>query len=72
MSIDFKELSKSLKGKLFTDEVLRTLYATDASVYRELPLAVALPSDVDDVKTLVRFARENGIIPVHEQRGILI
>ena len=39
---------------------MRTLYATDASVYREVPQAVALPKSEEDVRKLVRFAREHG------------
>lgn len=54
-----KQLSKDLKGILHYDQVMRTLYATDASVYRELPLAVAFPEDKEDLKLLVRFATEN-------------
>ena len=36
---------------------MRTLYATDASAYREMPLAVAIPKSVADIKTLIGFAR---------------
>src|SRR5690554_22746 len=36
---------------------MRTLYATDASVYRELLLAVALPKSEEDIKKLIRMAR---------------
>ena len=32
------ELAEQLQGSLFTDTVMRTLYATDASAYREMPL----------------------------------
>lgn len=53
-----RQLSGSLTGKLYSDNVLRTLYATDASAYREMPLAVAIPENVSDLKTLIRFARE--------------
>ncbi|NTS43566.1 FAD-binding protein [Flavisolibacter sp. BT320] len=37
---------------------MRLLYATDASAYRELPLAVAIPKTENDLKRLIRFARE--------------
>src|SRR5258707_14338953 len=37
---------------------MRKLYATDASVYREMPQAVALPKNEEDICKLVRFARE--------------
>ena len=36
------QLRKQLRGDLFTDSTIRTLYATDASAYREMPLAVVL------------------------------
>lgn len=49
-------LAKKLEGELFWDETLRKLYATDASAYRELPLAVALPKSKADLAELIRFA----------------
>jgi FAD/FMN-containing dehydrogenase/Fe-S oxidoreductase len=52
------ELATKLKGDLFTDYPSRLLYATDASVYREVPLAVARPRDKDDIRTLIHFARK--------------
>lgn len=52
------ELQNRLEGELFLDETTRWLYATDASAYRELPLAVALPKTEEDLKALIQFARE--------------
>ncbi|MEP7253714.1 MAG: FAD-binding oxidoreductase, partial [Ginsengibacter sp.] len=52
-----QELSGQLEGELFFDEKMRVLYATDASAYRELPLAVAIPKSVEDIKKLIAFAR---------------
>ncbi len=49
-------LSRTLDGKLHTDQAMRILYATDASAYRELPLAVAVPRNEADLVKLVRFA----------------
>jgi FAD/FMN-containing dehydrogenase len=43
MQDKLKQLSKSLEGQLYTDKTMRTLYATDASAYQEMPLAVAIP-----------------------------
>ncbi len=54
-----KSLSKSLNGELFTDNLHKLLYATDASVYRKVPLAVANPKTVDDIKKLIAFATKN-------------
>ncbi len=48
-----------MHGELFFDDLIRSIYATDASVYRKLPLAVAYPKDRQDIKELIRFARLN-------------
>jgi FAD/FMN-containing dehydrogenase len=57
---DFQQLAGELEGALYFDATMRTLYATDASVYREMPQAVALPKNEGDICKLVRFARERG------------
>ncbi|MCS7019961.1 MAG: FAD-binding oxidoreductase, partial [Bernardetiaceae bacterium] len=53
-----KQLEKQLQGELHTDLATRILYATDASAYREMPLAVAIPKTVDDLKRLIQFANQ--------------
>ena len=53
------KLSRQLQGELYDDTTMRTLYATDASAYREMPLAVAIPKTKDDIQTLIQFAKEN-------------
>ncbi|WP_299335140.1 FAD-binding and (Fe-S)-binding domain-containing protein [uncultured Psychroserpens sp.] len=60
-----KSLASQLEGELFFDELMRTLYATDASVYRMLPLAVALPKNNKDLKLLIEFAKtyKTSLIP---------
>ncbi len=67
--MDFSSLAGKIKGELYTDDMHRILYATDASSYRELPAAVALPADRDDVKTIVSFAREAGISVIPRGAG---
>jgi FAD/FMN-containing dehydrogenase/Fe-S oxidoreductase len=57
---DFQRLSAELEGVLHLDATMRRLYATDASVYREMPQAVALPKSEGDICKLIRFAREHG------------
>ena len=52
-------LKGQLQGELYYDDLMRTLYATDASVYRKLPLAVAVPKDSQDLKLLIQFANTN-------------
>src|SRR6187402_3214228 len=63
--MNFGPLEQSLAGEFFTDETTRKLYATDASAYREIPLAVAIPKTEKDIEMLIRFANENktSIIP---------
>src|SRR5262245_2314954 len=51
-------LARHLEGDLYYDTTMRTLYATDASAYREMPLAVAIPKSVDDIKHLISFAHK--------------
>jgi FAD/FMN-containing dehydrogenase len=54
-----QQLSKQLEGELFYDTTMRTLYATDASAYREMPLAVAIPRSKEDLRKLISFAKAN-------------
>ena len=54
-----EKLRTSLDGDLFTDYTTRLLYATDASAYREIPLAVSRPKNKEDIRKLIRFANEN-------------
>ncbi|MBR4897862.1 MAG: FAD-binding protein [Prevotella sp.] len=46
---------------LFTDSLHKIAYATDASVYREIPYGVAYPETEDDVRELMQMAREKGV-----------
>ncbi len=59
MNEKLQQLSIAIQGELYFDNTMRLLYATDASAYRELPLAVAIPKNVDDIKQLIAFARAN-------------
>lgn len=58
-------LRSSLDGTLQFDTLSRALYATDASVYRKVPLAVAFPKDQNDIIKLILFAQKHqvGLIP---------
>lgn len=56
MLAQLEELKKTLEGDFYTDEMHRRLYATDASDFREIPLAVARPKSKEDIKKLVTFA----------------
>src|SRR5271163_4249997 len=65
MDQKLKALAGTLEGELYFDTVMRTLYATDASAYREMPMAVALPRSVADIKKLITYAHteKTSLIP---------
>ena len=44
--------------QFFTDSLHKIAYATDASVYREIPYGVAYPESSGDILELLRMARE--------------
>jgi FAD/FMN-containing dehydrogenase/Fe-S oxidoreductase len=74
MQTAFKTLSRILKGRLYyqdngVDNALRMVYATDASIFKEKPLAVSLPETVEDIKALVDFALENKITLIPRAAG---
>ena len=54
-----QSLGNNLIGELFFDNLHKTIYATDASVYRKIPLAVAYPKNVADIQQLIAFATQN-------------
>jgi len=58
MKEKLQQLATQLEGDFFDDVTMRTLYATDASAYREMPLAVAIPKTIDDIKKLIAFAQK--------------
>jgi FAD/FMN-containing dehydrogenase/Fe-S oxidoreductase len=52
-----ESLKARLDGDLKYDSVTRTIYSTDASDYKEPPVAVAWPRSVSDIKRIIEFAR---------------
>lgn len=54
-----QKLKITLRGELYFDDLMLKIYATDASVYRKLPLAVALPKTKEDIRLLILFAKAN-------------
>ncbi|TMM32118.1 FAD-binding protein [Polaribacter aestuariivivens] len=68
-NITLKNLNDSLLGDVLYDSLHKTLYATDASVYRKIPLAVAYPKNNDDIKILINFATKNNITLIPRTAG---
>ena len=64
-----QELSEQLHGELFFDDLHKTIYATDASVYRKIPQAVAYPKTNDDLKKLIAFATDHEISLIPRAAG---
>lgn len=64
-----ENLHKLLSGDVLFDDLHRKIYATDASVYRKIPLAVAYPKDDEDIKILIDFATQNNITLIPRTAG---
>ncbi|RXM44219.1 FAD-binding and (Fe-S)-binding domain-containing protein [Flavobacterium sp. YO64] len=58
---ELQKLAASLEGTLLYDDLYKTLYSTDASVYRIRPNAVALPKTTADISKLIQFAAQHNI-----------
>lgn len=65
----FQQLSKLISGEIYTDALHKSIYATDASVYRKLPLAVAFPKNNLDIISLIHFASKNNISLIPRAAG---
>ena len=59
MKKNLEELNKQISGDVKFDDLHRGIYATDASVYRKLPLGVAYPKTDIDLKKIISFAKNN-------------
>ena len=64
-----EKLSNALSGSLQFDDLHKSIYATDASVYRKIPVAVAFPKDKKDIKKLIEFATKNNITLIPRTAG---
>ncbi|TKG95234.1 FAD-binding oxidoreductase [Puteibacter caeruleilacunae] len=51
-------LKQELSGDIYFDGLTRLLYSTDASAYKEEPLAVIRPKNKEDLHKIIAFANE--------------
>ncbi len=70
----FEELQGNFSGELYFDnstshQAILFSYATDASVYQEKPVAVALPKTTQDIRQLVLFAERHGLTLIPRAAG---
>ena len=63
----FIHLQTQISGEVFTDNTTRILYATDASAYKVMPLAVIYPKSEEDIQKLIEFANQEklSLIPLN-------
>ena len=66
---ELQSLAMTLDGELHFDKFHQSIYATDASVYRKLPMAVCYPKNREDLKTLIQFASNKGISLIPRAAG---
>ncbi len=52
-------LARAVRGEVRFDAGSRALYATDASNYRQVPIGLVVPRDVEDVITAMAVCREH-------------
>lgn len=59
------KLKAAIEGEVYWDDMHKAIYATDASVYRKIPIAVVHPKHGEDIKKVVAFAAKyrTSIIP---------
>src|SRR5574343_645123 len=74
MKESLQELAQQLSGEFYFDthakhQMQLRAYATDASVYQEMPLAVAIPRDESDLQILVAFAQQHNITLIPRAAG---
>ncbi len=62
-------LGSQLDGDLYHDLSFRLMHATDASVYRQVPLAVARPRNAEDIRKLILFAGKNNLSLIPRAAG---
>jgi hypothetical protein len=55
------ELRDSIRGEVRFDNGSRALYATDASNYRQVPIGVVVPRELEDIVAAVAACRRGGM-----------
>ena len=70
----FEKIRNDFSGELYygdesLDRTIRMAYATDASVYQEYPIAVAIPENKEDIKLLADFANQRQVTLIPRAAG---
>ncbi|MCF6181201.1 FAD-binding and (Fe-S)-binding domain-containing protein [Lutibacter sp.] len=67
--MDLQNLKKLIAGEVHFDALHKSIYTTDASVYRKIPLGVVYPKNNADLKILIQFATKNKITLIPRAAG---
>ncbi len=65
----FLTFSETFEGEFHRDKSTRLIYATDASAYKVMPLAVAYPKNESDIKKLILFANDEKLSLIPRTAG---
>ena len=63
------DLQEHVRGEVRFNSGAQALYATDASNYRQVPIGVVIPRDVDDIVETVAICRRHSAPIVHRGGG---
>jgi len=63
------DFSQSIEGDFLISQSDRLMYATDASAYREIPLAVAIPRHKEDIRQLILLAGKHQLALIPRTAG---
>jgi FAD/FMN-containing dehydrogenase/Fe-S oxidoreductase len=62
-------LADQIEGRILTDRMHRVIYASDSSSYREFPMGIVVPSGVDDLRTIVKYAARHRLALIPRGAG---
>ncbi|MDX2443166.1 MAG: FAD-binding and (Fe-S)-binding domain-containing protein, partial [Bacteroidales bacterium] len=69
ITIIINGLNNEIDGDVYTDKTMLLLYSTDASAYKEMPLAVICPKNKEDIRKVIVFCNENKISLIPRTAG---
>lgn len=69
ITIKINDLINEIDGDVYTDKTMLLLYSTDASAYKEKPLAVIRPKNKEDIRKVIVFCNENKISLIPRTAG---
>jgi len=61
MQVELEKLGQKIEGDIFLDEFQKVVYSTDASAYREKPIAIIRPKNNSDLKLIIEFANKHNV-----------